>query len=322
MWRCRVRVLSAASAIADFLSDSYKYSPTAWRQMLLDELQAGRPVYYAASLQRMGGHAFVIDGIDEAGFYHVNWGYDGKYDGYFDLSVLNYAEPLYDTTPSGFQNGFFCNQEALFISPDPVSTTLPDTLARTGEEVQVVAWACGTTPIRGIYTPVTLTLRNTTSAPLTTTFELFTNLETDTAAFEQADYIALTGVTLAGGEERTLTVDASFDADGTRLLRISSDDVHFQTLGTLTIAPYAADDLTYAAPHLSFMPDSTIEVEQHITNAPTAARAGRYITYELEPLTAALHTDKVRHGHYFYLDAASTLRDTIRFRELTPGAGR
>lgn len=300
--------------------DRYKYSPADWREMLHNELRAHRPIYYAGAIQRMGGHAFVLDGINEEGFYHVNWGYGGEYDGYFDLDVLNFAEPAYDTTPQGYQNGFFCNQEALFISPDTVREALPDTLSRSGEEIRVTSWQCAATPMKDVYTPVVLTLRNTTAEPLTTTFELFTNLESDTAVFSQADYIALTGITLAGGEERTLTVDVCFGEAGTRLLRLSADDVHFQTLGEVAISPHYLDDLTYLAPHISFPSDSTAVFVQTITNADAAARAGRYVTYELQPLTSVLRSDAVRHGHYFYLDGGAVLNDTVAFRGLTPGA--
>ncbi|MBO4883634.1 MAG: C10 family peptidase, partial [Lachnospiraceae bacterium] len=31
------------------------------------------------------GHCFVVDGIDNQGLYHVNWGWYGQYEGYFDI---------------------------------------------------------------------------------------------------------------------------------------------------------------------------------------------------------------------------------------------
>lgn len=299
--------------------DSYKYSPADWHQMLRAELRAGRPIYYAAAIQRLGGHAFVIDGIDEAGYYHVNWGYSGHYDGYFDLAVLNFSEPLYDTTPWGWQNGFFCNQEALFLSPNQVSASLPDTLTRTGEEIVVTSWSLGATPMMTAYTPLTLTLRNTADHALTTPFELFTNLESDTALFSQGDYVALTGLTLEAGEERTISVDMRFDADGTRWLRLTPDLVHYQTLGLINIAPYAPDALSFATPVPSFPADSTVTFHQRITNGPDAARAGRYVTYELLPQPSADGDEGTRHGHYFYLASGATMTDTVTFRGLTPG---
>ena len=35
-----------------------------------------------------GGHQFVIDGYN-SGYFYVNWGWDGRYDGYFLIDVLN-----------------------------------------------------------------------------------------------------------------------------------------------------------------------------------------------------------------------------------------
>lgn len=298
----------------------YHYSPATWRDILLSELQARRPIYYAASTERVGGHAFVIDGTDSEGRYHVNWGYGGYYDGYFDLEVLNFAEPPYDTTPEGYQNGFFCNQEALLLSPDTVSTALPDTLRRTGQEIVATAWRLLAYPMMTAYTPLELTLKNTSAETLTTTLEVFTNLETDTAVFAQADYAALTGVTLAGGEERSLVVDLRFDADGQRYLRLSADDAHYQTLGLINISPYYLDDLTYDPLQLSFPADSTLRLVERISNTPTAARAGRYVTYELLPQPCPDDAQGTRHGHYFYLLGGEALTDTATFRGLTPGA--
>lgn len=36
-----------------------------------------------------GGHAFVCDGADGNGLYHINWGWNGYQDGYFDITILN-----------------------------------------------------------------------------------------------------------------------------------------------------------------------------------------------------------------------------------------
>ena len=36
-----------------------------------------------------GGHQFVCDGSDGNGLYHINWGWGGYQDGYFDITILN-----------------------------------------------------------------------------------------------------------------------------------------------------------------------------------------------------------------------------------------
>lgn len=59
-----------------------------WMNIIYDELAAGRPVYHSGATAT-GGHAFVIDGYDGDGLFHVNWGWGGSCDDYFALSVMN-----------------------------------------------------------------------------------------------------------------------------------------------------------------------------------------------------------------------------------------
>ena len=66
------------------------YRPSEWDQLLYNELREGRPLVYTA-FSTGGGHAFVVDGYqakDGTGYFHVNWGWDGGFNGYFKLSVL------------------------------------------------------------------------------------------------------------------------------------------------------------------------------------------------------------------------------------------
>ena len=64
------------------------YSIESWDELVYNELAANRPVVYCG-YSMGGGHAFVCDGYDGNGLYHINWGWDGYYDNYFRLSVLN-----------------------------------------------------------------------------------------------------------------------------------------------------------------------------------------------------------------------------------------
>jgi hypothetical protein len=57
--------------------------------MVYNELNNNRPIYYAGSSESSGGHAFVIDGYNQDGMVHVNWGWGGKSNGMFDISLLN-----------------------------------------------------------------------------------------------------------------------------------------------------------------------------------------------------------------------------------------
>lgn len=64
------------------------FSLTSWKVKIFEELTNNRPVIYAGQ-GTSGGHAFVIDGCDTNDYYHINWGWNGKSNGYFLFTELN-----------------------------------------------------------------------------------------------------------------------------------------------------------------------------------------------------------------------------------------
>lgn len=60
----------------------------AWNGRLREEIDANRPVLYAASDPARGGHAFVIDGYKDESF-SVNWGWGGYCNGFYQIGALN-----------------------------------------------------------------------------------------------------------------------------------------------------------------------------------------------------------------------------------------
>lgn len=90
--------------------DRFGISDKGWTELLDSHLEAGHPVpYRGAQYNDSGGHIFLIDGRDENGLYHINWGWDGQLNGYFNLSAL---------TPNGHQYSF---RQGMVINavPDP-----------------------------------------------------------------------------------------------------------------------------------------------------------------------------------------------------------
>ena len=83
-----------------------------WNNLIYSELKQSRPVYYSGG-NSSSAHAFVCDGYDGAGFFHINWGWNGYCDGYFLLTALN---------PEGGSSGYNQRQEAL-INAFPKSKT-------------------------------------------------------------------------------------------------------------------------------------------------------------------------------------------------------
>ncbi len=60
-----------------------------WKELINKELNEGRPVYYAGDSEK-SGHAFVCDGYDKKGKYHINWGWKGSSNGYYEFDDLKY----------------------------------------------------------------------------------------------------------------------------------------------------------------------------------------------------------------------------------------
>lgn len=62
-------------------------------ELIYGELAAGRPVLYSGrkmnNIFSYSGHVFVVDGCDADGLFHINWGWDGSDNGYFELSSAN-----------------------------------------------------------------------------------------------------------------------------------------------------------------------------------------------------------------------------------------
>ena len=64
------------------------YTDAEWMEMVRKEMEAKQPVLYCGSDEIEGGHAFLLDGIQEDGKVHVNWGWGKSGDGWFDIDVL------------------------------------------------------------------------------------------------------------------------------------------------------------------------------------------------------------------------------------------
>jgi hypothetical protein len=84
---------------ADFALNKYfnissryiKYNNTIsseeWANNIYNELINSRPVLYTGYNTKQIGHASIIDGCDDFGLFHINWGWDGLYDGYYNIEA-------------------------------------------------------------------------------------------------------------------------------------------------------------------------------------------------------------------------------------------
>ena len=64
------------------------YKRQTWDSLIVCELNAKRPILYGGR-GSLGGHRFVLDGVDNEGRYHFNFGWNGSDDGYYELDALN-----------------------------------------------------------------------------------------------------------------------------------------------------------------------------------------------------------------------------------------
>ena len=69
------------------------YSEAQWDSIIYNELANARPVIMGGNVTEYeGGHMFVCEGYEGDGFYWINWGWGGAFDGKFLLSALNVVE--------------------------------------------------------------------------------------------------------------------------------------------------------------------------------------------------------------------------------------
>ena len=62
-------------------------------EILRRELSAGFPVYISGNTKgNVSGHAWVTDGFDDRGLFHMNFGWDGQSDGFYSVASLNVSQ--------------------------------------------------------------------------------------------------------------------------------------------------------------------------------------------------------------------------------------
>lgn len=62
-----------------------------WLNLLKENLNSGWPILYGGSNANNEGHRYIIDGYDSSNRFHINYGYDKSYDGWFTLDVVSEA---------------------------------------------------------------------------------------------------------------------------------------------------------------------------------------------------------------------------------------
>ncbi len=96
------------------------YTSQEWNIMLVRDLNLGHPIEYEG-FGVDGGHTWVLDGYNSSGLAHMNWGWGGLDNGYYNIKNLN---------PSGIPLG--TDDGALMgIEPSKTSTLIGDDIKLT-----------------------------------------------------------------------------------------------------------------------------------------------------------------------------------------------
>ncbi|MCL2845693.1 MAG: C10 family peptidase [Chitinivibrionia bacterium] len=92
-----------------------------WEAMLREQIMLGLPVYYDGSDSAgNSGHAFILDGFNNNGQFHFNWGWGGSHDGWFVSTALN---PGTGGAGAGAGNFSFNQGVIINIMPDDGGTS-------------------------------------------------------------------------------------------------------------------------------------------------------------------------------------------------------
>ncbi|MDA3929897.1 MAG: C10 family peptidase [Prolixibacteraceae bacterium] len=104
-----------------------EYSDKDWEDVIIQELEAGRPVQYSGSdIDYGGGHTWACDGYDASSYFHMNWGWGGYCDGFYLLDAL-----VPGTGGIGSGNGDYSYEQDAIIGIQP--GILPDLLVENVE---------------------------------------------------------------------------------------------------------------------------------------------------------------------------------------------
>lgn len=81
------------------------YSKNDLHTLIKTELAKGHPVLCSGFGIDGGGHAFVIDGYDSNELFHINWGWGGWCNGYYNIDYMTANQPEWGLFPNRQENG-------------------------------------------------------------------------------------------------------------------------------------------------------------------------------------------------------------------------
>ena len=110
------------------------YSADSLNRIIHSELVSGRPVLVSGQNDE-GGHAFVCDGADNYGYFHINWGWGGSNDGYYLLTALN---PGKSQGIGGTTKGYN-RSTSFYIGLQPAQQTTPVAIPQMADSTFIIS---------------------------------------------------------------------------------------------------------------------------------------------------------------------------------------
>lgn len=236
-----------------------------WSQIMDKELTAKRPILYSGQSSD-GGHEFVCDGTDGNGLYHINWGWGGYQDGYFDVTILNPDKGGAGSgnAPDGYNQ--YCSM-IIGIAPDngkvdePLVDVAPIVMLGSGRS--------------------SLGFTKRTRAKVTDTFRVTTNsLISNQAAYDFTGYFAY-GIKQADGTYKPLSTSSATtlkhpEANGTsyQVKKMLIFDYAFPVGKTTLYGLYSTDGVEWKKCSYLYMSPFVVEAtERTIDIAKTSLSA-------------------------------------------------
>lgn len=120
------------------------YTEEEWTALLQNNLKTYGPTYFSGR-EESGGHAFVLDGCTDKGFFQINFGWGGSGNGYFLLPNIEFYEwqqAIIELAPDKNQTSTYQVQLALYNNGTIPGLLSDATVYEQGKAFDVVALVC------------------------------------------------------------------------------------------------------------------------------------------------------------------------------------
>lgn len=283
------------------------YTAPAWRRLIDNELNNGRPIYFCGS-HCGGAHAWVVDGVKD-GMYHCNWGEDNFRDGWYAMDAFNeFQEPQDFSYPERFA-GCCSNQACILVAPDEVKTLAADSI-HTTDFVRVHEVKLLRQPSTEDFVLAEVTLENTHQDTLYYTLEglCFTPDVWQEANPERmkegAEFCGVCSFVLPPKQTVTQSACFRFSKAGSRVFCVTFDETAFFCDRTVTVLPSQSLLLDYSELNVTFPKDGLAQITGSVKNTSDDKTFGTMLYFYLMKGEVKSYDDApdCASGRYLYLN--------------------